>query len=148
MTQTVQPTTAAIQPDPRDAELAQLRAEVETLRAQVAADATGLLYTRADSDEADDPTPVSRGLHVVAVTDGGRLVHETPDEPQCTPECDAMTGHPKVTGMARGWHHDDCPVVPVLEAADTWRLCAHRADYASAAEHERECPEHAAALTS
>jgi hypothetical protein len=34
------------------------------------------------------------------------------------------------------------PCDPAADAARAWRDCAHRADYASAAEHERECPAH------
>lgn len=82
------------------------------------ADPTGLAYSR----EADDPTPVSGARvepHTGGVTEAG-LVDET--EPKCTPECDAMTTRPEITGMARGYHHDDCPVVPVLETADRARL--------------------------
>lgn len=35
------------------------------------------------------------------------------------------------------------PATPAdIDAARAWRDCGHRADYASAAEHERECPAH------
>jgi len=66
-------------------ELERLRAEVERLRAQVDADASGLTYTRADS-EPDDPTPVSPArvpLHtggpVGTVSDSTLVVDETPE---------------------------------------------------------------------
>jgi hypothetical protein len=43
-------------------------------------------------------------------------------EPQCTPDCDALHVPGAPTGLARGFHHDACPLVPVLEAADRERL--------------------------
>lgn len=63
----------------REAELAKMRAEVDALRAArspLAADPSGLAYTRADSD-GDDPMPVSRArvpLRTGFVVNGDQLV--------------------------------------------------------------------------
>lgn len=35
---------------------------------------------------------------------------------KCMPECDAMSGSESPSGLERGFHHDNCPVVPLLEA--------------------------------
>jgi len=60
----------------REAELKRLRARVAELEATTDPDATGLAYSRTDS-EADDPTPVSPArvpLHTGSVVDGGELI--------------------------------------------------------------------------
>lgn len=64
----------------KDAEIYRLRARVAELEAH---DPRGLNYTRADSAEADDPTPVSPArvpMHTGGMTAEG-LVDETPAEP-------------------------------------------------------------------
>jgi hypothetical protein len=107
--------------DPAE-EIARLRAEVAELKAKQT-DATGLAYTRAD-DEPDDPTPVSPArvpMHTVnavsGINDNGHregepeITGEVEVKSTCTPACDALQSDPaKVTGLARTWHADDCPV--------------------------------------
>lgn len=41
--------------------------------------------------------------------------------PQCTSECDDLSGPGAPTGKDRGWHHDDCPWGSLLWAADLVR---------------------------
>lgn len=62
--------------DKREVELKELRARVAELEATTDSDATGLAYTRTDS-EPDDPTPVSPArvpLHTGSVVADGVLV--------------------------------------------------------------------------
>jgi hypothetical protein len=43
---------------------------------------------------------------------------------ECTPECDALQADPtKATGLARGWHSDDCPVSVHHLAVDSVTKC-------------------------
>jgi hypothetical protein len=104
-------------PDEREAEIEKLRARIAELEATTD---TGHGFSR----EADDPTPVSPArvpLHTGSVVEGDELVVD-PADPKCTPECDAMCVPDAPTGLVRRFHHDDCPVVPVLEALDRKRL--------------------------
>ena len=69
---------------------------VRELTEAVAADPTGLTYSR----EADDPTPVSpaRGWHGGSVVDGGELVDETPAEPWVAQFFTFGSGHVSESG--------------------------------------------------
>jgi hypothetical protein len=84
-------------------------------------DPTGLNYTRADDDTADPTPPGPREpLHTGAMTEHG-LVDET--APKCTPKCDALTTRPEITGMARNFHADNCPVVVHHHVTDGETAC-------------------------
>jgi hypothetical protein len=45
--------------------------------------------------------------------------------PSCSPECNDMYVEGAPDGLARAYHHDDCPVLPALEAAE--HRCRHLA---------------------
>lgn len=81
-------------------ELARLRARIAELEGTTDPDATGLTYTRADS-EADDPTPVSPArvpLHTGSVVDGDVLVTDDPEPFVRDPGTDAVLS--QITGKA------------------------------------------------
>lgn len=83
----------------------------------------GRLGRRQDSDGAVAEVREPQAADTVPVPAEDATLTPLPEpEPQCTPDCDALHVPGAPTGLARGFHHDACPLVPVLEAADRERL--------------------------
>lgn len=48
------------------------------------------------------------------------LPDPAPEEPECTPECDALYTNITKTGGDRQWHHDECPWAKILDDGPKW----------------------------
>lgn len=92
-------------------------------RVRMGDDPTGQLYGRGD--EGQDPQPIAGRVpaHLEDGVTGQVEMVESGAEPRCTPACDAQMTDPSITGLARGWHSDDCPVAVYHHADDGITEC-------------------------
>lgn len=94
----------------RETEMERLRAEIAALRAAA--------KVGTAAEHLPDPAPEVVAAGMAELT--GEVRAAKAEEPECTPECDALYTNITKTGGDRQWHHDECPWAKILDDGPKW----------------------------